>query len=81
MTLPPAKRVVFQEKIKRRNMREASLVGMWAFMAIAVRQRALHRGLEMTALGPTLVLLIAISLYAYKYRKFNRASKLQKGEW
>lgn len=50
--------------IKRRDMREASLVGMGAFIAIAVRQRALHRGLEMTALGATLVLLIAISLHA-----------------
>jgi len=73
--------VIYLLLIKRRNMREASLVGMWAFIAIAVRQRTVHGELEITALAASLVLLGAIGLHAYKNRKYNLASKLHQREW
>jgi hypothetical protein len=63
-----------------RNMREAALVGIWAFIAIAVRQGARHPEIAYTALGASAILLIVISWHGYKNRATSPLKKLQRRE-
>ena len=67
--------------IVRRNMREAAAVGIWAFIAIAVRQWNNHNGIVWTALLSSLILAIAIIAHFYKNRNYSIGSKLKRGEW
>ena len=67
--------------IVRRNMREAAAVGIWAFIAIAVRQWNDHNGIVSTALISSSILAIGIIVHFYKNRKYNIWSKLKRGEW
>jgi hypothetical protein len=66
---------------KTRNMREASIVGIWAFIAIAVRQWNDHKNIVCAALGASLILLIISAAHVYKNRYYNIAVKLKRGEW
>ncbi|KAA9037577.1 hypothetical protein FW778_15900 [Ginsengibacter hankyongi] len=67
--------------IVTRNMREAAVVGIWAFIAIAVRQWNNHNGIVWTALLSSLILAIAISAHFYKNRNYSIGLKLKRGEW
>lgn len=67
--------------LSARNLRESALVGIWAFIAIAVRQWEDYPVIAWSALGCALVLLIAISIHGYKNRKYNIAAKLMRKEW
>lgn len=67
--------------LKTRNLRETSLVGIWAFIAIAVKQWQLHRNISVTALIASLVLLIAATIHAYKNRADNMLAKISRDEW
>lgn len=73
--------ILYLRLIQKRNMREAAAVGIWAFIAIAVRQWNIHNGIVYTALFAGLILLIASGLHAYKNRFYNIGSKLKRGEW
>ncbi|MDA3865246.1 MAG: hypothetical protein PF489_00700 [Salinivirgaceae bacterium] len=55
--------------ILTRNMREAALVGVWAFVAIAVKHFGKTDMLANAALVAAAILLIAISIHAYRNRK------------
>lgn len=52
--------------IRRRNMREFALVGVWALMAIAVANWGLHQSVVITAIGVSVILLIAASIHGYQ---------------
>ena len=52
----------------KRNMREVSLVGIWAFIAIAVRQWSVHNGIVFAALAGAGILLIVVLWNAHKNR-------------
>ncbi|MEO6188725.1 MAG: hypothetical protein ABIO82_01430, partial [Ginsengibacter sp.] len=67
--------------VLKRNMREALLVGVWAFVAIAIRQWNAHTNIAYTAITASLVLLIAVSIHGFKNRNFGPGSKLKRGEW
>ncbi|HEX8461273.1 MAG TPA: hypothetical protein VF623_07580 [Segetibacter sp.] len=67
--------------LKTRNLREAALVGIWAFIAIAVKQWQLHNNISVTAIIASFVLLLATSIHGYKNRATNVASKIGRGEW
>ncbi len=67
--------------IKNRNMREAAMVGAWAFIAIAVKQWNINKEISMVAVIAALVLLTAGVVHVYKNRTYNIASKLKRGEW
>ena len=60
--------VIYLLLILKRNMREAALVGVWAFIAIAVRQWAVHDEIVYAALAGAGVLLIVVSWHGYKNR-------------
>jgi hypothetical protein len=64
--------------IWQRNLREAALVGIWAFVAIAVKQWQLNNSIAITAIIASFVLFIAISIHAYRNREYNILAKLSK---
>ena len=66
---------------QKRNMREAASVGIWAFIAIAIRQWGVHKEIALTAIITSAVLLILISIHVYKGRNYAPFVKLKRGEW
>jgi hypothetical protein len=73
--------ILFLFLLVKRNLREAALVGVWAFIAIAVRQHSTNDNISTTAMVCAAVLLIATSIHAYKNRKYNIFAKMIRGEW
>lgn len=67
--------------IQRRNMREAAIVGAWAFIAIAGRQWDVHEGIVITAICATLILITASGIHVFKNRQYGIPSKLKRREW
>ena len=59
-----------------RNMREAAVVGIWAFIAIAVKQWSVHDGIVFAALAGAGILLIVVSWHGYKNRASSPFKKL-----
>lgn len=55
--------------IWKRNMREAALVGVWAFLAIAAKHAERNETIRTAAIALTIIILIAISLHAFRNRK------------
>ncbi len=54
--------------VQRRNLREHALVAVWAFVAIAVRQRSGSTPVFVAALVAIAVLLVAVAVHAYRNR-------------
>ena len=54
--------------VQRRNLREHALVAVWAFVAIAVRQRSGSTPVFVAALVAIAVLLVAVAVHAYQNR-------------
>ncbi len=67
--------------IFKRNMREAALVGAWAFIAIAFRQWSEHGNIATAAFIAAIILLVASAFHGYKNRGYNIIAKLKKHEW
>jgi len=65
----------------KRNMREASTVGVWAFAAIAVRQWNVYKDIALTAASAAIILSILITIHFYKGRNYIPFVKLKRGEW
>ena len=63
--------------VKARNLREAAGVGIWAFIAIAVRQWQANFNIALIALICSLILLIAIVIHGFINRNYSIASKLK----
>jgi hypothetical protein len=69
--------VIYLLLVFTRNMREAAVVGIWAFIAIAVRQWSVYDEIVYTAMAGTLVLLLVVSWHGYKNRDTSPFKKLQ----
>ncbi len=67
--------------IKKRNMREAAMVGVWALIAIAVKQWNTHNGVSIAAIIACGALTAASIVHVYRNRRYNIVAKLQRGEW
>ena len=65
----------------KRNMREASLIGIWAFIAIAVRQWDTHFDIVAAAIIASIILAFASLRHAYKNRYYGIGTKLKRHEW
>ena len=66
--------------IQRRNMREFAGVGVWSFIGIAVANWGVNASIQYTAFIAAAILLILISLQAYRNYDTNPINKLRKGE-
>ncbi|MFO8001845.1 MAG: hypothetical protein R6U46_11415 [Marinilabilia sp.] len=60
--------IIYLLLINFRNMREASIVGIWAFIGIAVRQWDSNPEIAWMALAASLVLLVSAGSHAYRNR-------------
>ena len=72
--------VIYLLLLFTRNMREAALVGVWAFIAIAVRQGSVHPEIMFSALVAAGVLLIVIAWHGYRNRATSPLEKIKRGE-
>lgn len=63
-----------------RNMREAALVGIWALIAIAVRQWQAHDEIAISAVIGAAILLAVVSWHGYNNRETSPVKKLKRGE-
>jgi xanthine/uracil permease len=61
--------IIYVLLINYRNLREAALVGIWAFIGIAVRQYGTNPAITWMAIGASFVLFICAGSQAYKNRK------------
>lgn len=72
--------IIYLLLIRYRNMREAALVGVWALVAIAVRQWQQNPGIVTVAVIAAVVLFAAISWHGYKNRETAPIEKMKRGE-
>lgn len=72
--------LIYLVLIKTRNMREAAVVGIWALVAIAVKQWQLNNEIVIAALAASAILFIAVAVHGYKNRKTSPFEKLKRGE-
>lgn len=66
--------------IKKRNMREAALVGVWALIAIAVKQWQMNQPVVIAAISSAVILFVAVSIHGYKNRETSPFEKVKRGE-
>ncbi len=66
--------------IRFRNMREAALVGVWALIAIAVKQWQDNQSIVIAAIIAAIILFVAVSVHGYKNRATSPFQKLKRGE-
>jgi hypothetical protein len=66
--------------IKTRNMREAALVGIWALVAIAVKQWQLNIEIVIAALTASAILFVTVAVHGFRNRKTSPFEKLKRGE-
>jgi hypothetical protein len=64
-----------------RNLRESALVGVWAFVAIAVKQGTTHLGTTVTACAAAILLLAETAYHGYRNRKTSPLEKMKRGEF
>ena len=64
-----------------RNLRESVTVGIWAFIAIAVRQFNVHDNIVAAAIIASLILTILIARHGYKNQYYTPFAKIKRGEW
>lgn len=72
--------VIYLLLIRYRNMREAALVGVWALIAIAVRQWQQNMDIVTVAVLAAVVLFAVISWHGYKNRATAPIEKYKRGE-
>ena len=58
--------VIYLMLIKTRNIHEAALVGIWALVAIALKQWQLNNEIVIAALTASAILLVVIAVHAFK---------------
>lgn len=72
--------LIYLSLIYTRNMREAAMVGVWAFVAIAVKQFDSNPEIATTAIAASAILLIAAGIHGYKNQQTNPFLKWKRGE-
>jgi hypothetical protein len=68
VTMIVAAAIIYLLLIYFRNLREAALVGIWALVAIAVKQWQMQPAIVAAAIAAAVVLFVAIAYNAYKNR-------------
>jgi uncharacterized membrane protein YhaH (DUF805 family) len=72
--------LVYVFLIFTRNMREAAGVGIWALVAITVKQGNFNESIVMSSIAASSVLFILIAFQAYRNRRTLPHKKLARGE-
>jgi hypothetical protein len=72
--------IIYLLLIKTRNMREAAVVGIWALVAIAVKQWQLNIEIVIAALTASAILFVTVAVHGFRNRKTSPFEKLKRGE-
>ena len=72
--------VIYLLLVYFRNMREAAAVGIWAFIAIAVKQWQVNPTVVSAAIAAAVVLFVGVAVHGYKNRETSPFEKIKKGE-
>ncbi len=72
---------IYMFLISKRNMREAAIVGIWAFVAIAVRRWSDYKDIAVTAIIASVILMILIEIHGNKNKYYTPFAKIKRGEW
>ena len=67
--------------ISTRNMREAAMTGVWALIAIAVKQWQENQSIVIAAIVAAAILFFAVSVHGYKNRNTSPFKKNTRGEF
>lgn len=73
--------IIYYLLVSKRNLREAALVGVWGFVAIAVKQSDVNVTVTYTALILALLLLSVSGRHAYMNRETLPGKKIQRKEF
>lgn len=73
--------IIYLLLIFTRNMREASLVGIWGLIAIAVRHWQLIPAIAYVAIAAALVLFVSSAYHGFKNRATSPMAKWKRGEF
>ncbi|MCF8235093.1 MAG: hypothetical protein K9G67_08255 [Bacteroidales bacterium] len=79
VVLITAATLIYVLLIRFRNMREAALVGVWALIAIAVRQHQ-HEAILYASIIASVILFVYISYHGYKNRDTSPFKKMEQGQ-
>lgn len=63
-----------------RNLRESAMVGVWAFIAIAIKQWEPNQNIAMIAITGAVILLIATMYHGFQNRSTAPDQKIKRGE-
>jgi hypothetical protein len=72
--------IIYMLLIYFRNMREAVIVGVWALVAIAVKQWELNTGIVYAAITASAILFLYVAIHGFKNRKTSPLLKIKRGE-
>ena len=64
--------VIYLVLIKTRNMREAAVVGIWALVAIAVKQWQINNEIVFAAIAASAILFVVIAVHGFKNKKTGK---------
>lgn len=73
--------IIYYLLILKRNLREAALVGIWGFIAIAVNQFDINSTISYTSIILALVLLSVTGRHAFKNRDTTPINKIKRKEF
>ncbi len=66
--------------VNTRNLRESASVGIWAFIAIAVKQWGVNQNVAIFAITASVVVLVVILFHGYQNRVTAPDQKIKRGE-
>jgi hypothetical protein len=72
--------IIYILLIYYRNMREAAIVGVWALVAIAVKQWELNTNVVYAAIIASTILFLYVTIHGFKNRKTSPLLKIKRGE-
>ena len=73
--------IIYYLLVSKRNLREASLVGIWGLIAIAVKQFGINDIISYTSIVLALVLLLVSGRHAYRNRETTPVNKFKRKEF
>ncbi|MCB2207759.1 MAG: hypothetical protein KQH67_05635 [Bacteroidetes bacterium] len=72
--------IIYVLLIYYRNMREAAIVGVWALVAIAVKQWELNTSVVYAAIIASAILFLYVAIHGFRNRKTSPLLKIKRGE-
>ena len=73
--------IIYLTLLAKRNLREAALVGIWGFIAIAVKQMEANESVAYTSIILALILTLVTGRHAWRNRETTPIKKIGRKEF